>query len=381
MIRIIGMTTVIVALAALQATAAVYVVDSEGTGDYPSIQAAIDAVVDDDIIELLDGTYAGEGNRDIDFSGKRITVRSQNGLPEACVIDCERGEGTPYRGFLFHSGETDQSLLEGVTITGGWTTPGGHGACIACEPGTSPTIANCRFTDSAAEYGGGLWCDGSSPTLIECVFIDNSGSLSGGGVYCSNASPNIIDCSFVDNYADRGGGIACVLTSVPNVSNCTFTLNYADQGAAIYCKDSSTPLITSCTISGSAPKPDDAVIHCLGTSSVTFANTIIAFSSAGVPIKCLDSATVSLTCCAVFGNAGGDWVGCISEELGSDGNLEEDPLFCNIYNQDFTLCANSNCAGANNTECGQIGAYYVGCEACITAVEIKSWGSIKTTYE
>ena len=37
---------------------------------------------------IADGTYTGEGNRDIEFKGKAITVRSASG-PESCIIDSE----------------------------------------------------------------------------------------------------------------------------------------------------------------------------------------------------------------------------------------------------------------------------------------------------
>jgi pectin methylesterase-like acyl-CoA thioesterase len=57
------------------AFAATYVVSPDGSGDFPTIQAAIDAAVDGGIIELTDGTFTGDGNRDIDYAGKSITVR------------------------------------------------------------------------------------------------------------------------------------------------------------------------------------------------------------------------------------------------------------------------------------------------------------------
>ena len=44
---------------------------------------------------------------DLDFGGKRITVRSENG-PENCIIDCE-ADG---RGFYFHSGEESEQRVE-----------------------------------------------------------------------------------------------------------------------------------------------------------------------------------------------------------------------------------------------------------------------------
>ena len=68
------------------AEAEIYVVTPERTGDFPTIQAAIDAVVAGDIIELDDGTFSGDGNRDLDYGGKAIVIRSRNADPEACII-------------------------------------------------------------------------------------------------------------------------------------------------------------------------------------------------------------------------------------------------------------------------------------------------------
>ena len=51
-----------------------YINATQGLG-YNTIQAAVNAAANDDVIELSPGTYTGAGNRDVDFSGKAITVR------------------------------------------------------------------------------------------------------------------------------------------------------------------------------------------------------------------------------------------------------------------------------------------------------------------
>ena len=54
-----------------------YIVNPEGTGDFPTIQAAVDAASDGDLIELADGTFTGDGNRDIDY----LTIIDEAGRP------------------------------------------------------------------------------------------------------------------------------------------------------------------------------------------------------------------------------------------------------------------------------------------------------------
>lgn len=58
-----------------------HTVNPEGSGDIPTSQAAVNAAVHGDVVELTDGTFAGDGNRDIDLLGKRLTVRCQGGTP------------------------------------------------------------------------------------------------------------------------------------------------------------------------------------------------------------------------------------------------------------------------------------------------------------
>jgi hypothetical protein len=51
------------------AGATTYVVHPDGTGDSPTIQAAIDASSDGDVVELTNGTFTGDGNRDLVGTG------------------------------------------------------------------------------------------------------------------------------------------------------------------------------------------------------------------------------------------------------------------------------------------------------------------------
>jgi hypothetical protein len=91
-------------------------------------------------------------------------------------------------------------------------------------------------------------------------------------------------------------------------------------------------------------------------------NCILAFSMFGQTTYCESGGTIDMHCCDVFGNPHGDWIGCIEGQLGTDGNISLDPLFCDLMGADLTLNASSPCAPDNSPAgCGLIGALPVGC--------------------
>jgi predicted outer membrane repeat protein len=397
-------------LSASTALATTYVVRPDGTGDFPTIQAAINASTDGDLIELADGTFTGDGNRDVDYLGKALTVRSQSGNPEVCILDCEGAQAQPHRGFRFHLGEGPGSVLDGITITGGYAPLSDlawYGGAVLCY-GSSPTISRCRFVDNYALFaGGGVCCEGSSlsadPILTGCTFLENEADNRGGGFYCDLASPTLTDCVFSDNRAYYfGGGFHCI-DSTPGVTGCLFTGNWADRGGAVACVDPSLSL-TACTFTGNtanyaggavysawaSPHLDSCTlygnsafvgggVYCAEGGLPALERTIIAFSVSGGAFYCERPIQPPLTCCDVFGNVGGDWIGCIAGQYGINGNISEDPLFCNPDLGDFTLHVGSPCAPEHSPAgCDLIGALPVGCGA--TAVTVRTWGTVKALY-
>lgn len=173
-------------------------------GDQPTIQAGIDAAVDGDTVLVADGTYTGDGNRDIDFKGKAITVKSENSA-ENCIIDCQSIWVDPHRGFYFHSGEIETSVVDGFTIKNGWVDDDGGG--IYCYY-SSPTITNTTITENSALSGGGIYCFYHSfPTLINCILWDDNPQE----IYFYSYYPNGIEVS----YSDVQGGKEGIVHSHP----------------------------------------------------------------------------------------------------------------------------------------------------------------------
>jgi hypothetical protein len=154
-------------------------------GDHATIQAAIDAAPAGARITVGDGLWQGDGNRNLDFGGKDLIVRSANGAAH-CVIDCQGVVTSPQRAFVFSTGETRASAVQGFTITGGTTEDG---------------AVNDRFN------GGAIRIVNASPRILDCIFENNYAGCWGAAVYAgSNASPRIERCLFIDNYANDDGG-------------------------------------------------------------------------------------------------------------------------------------------------------------------------------
>jgi len=304
---------------------------------YPTIQAAIDDAWNGDTILVADGTYFGEGNTEIDFRGKAITIRSENG-PQSCIIDCRR-QG---RALHFHSGEGREAVLEGFTIiNGGNEEYGGGIRCVA----SSPTIRNCILRgNSAMQYGGGL-CNsyGSSPTIVGCTFEDNSCSsariVGRGGAMANrqNSSPTVQHCTFIGNSAGyTGGAIGNFEGSSPRVLRCTFRANSAvSMGGAIGNWDASRPEFTQCVFVGNSTPGDGGGVYSQAKSVATLTNCIFYFNQAdgsGGAIK-NNVATVILTNCTISGNHAGRSCGGIWSGAGSEAQLENCILWGNTDNR------------------------------------------------
>jgi len=176
---------------------------ADGTGDAPTIQAGIDSSAVGDEVVLLNGTFTGDGNRDLNFLGKAITLRSASGTPGACVIDCEASSADNHRAFTFDHNEGLDSVIKGLTIINGHA---GWSGGIFCATGY-PTIAKCRFLDCHGSEGGAISAQG--PVRVIDSYFEGCTAANGGAVSanCTTDEPaTFTRCTFVGNTATEYGG-------------------------------------------------------------------------------------------------------------------------------------------------------------------------------
>ena len=214
--------------------------------EFPTIQAAINHAQDGNSIEVAPGTYTGPGNTDIDFLRKAITVYSEKG-PAQTIILCQDDQ----RGFYFHNAEEPNSVLRGFTINNGKKA----GSGIPSESGS--------WTQSSAyPIGGGIYCEFSNPSIVDCT-IKQCSTEFGGGIGLVGAAPFIADCIVQNcNAVASGAGIALIRDSNAVVINSLIQYNFVNsggKGAGVYC-DQSKALLSNCEIRSNGPVNNNSAI-------------------------------------------------------------------------------------------------------------------------
>lgn len=183
-------------------------------------------------------------------------------------------------------------------------------------------------------------------------------------MYAYGGSVQMEDCLLTENHSTYAGG-ACYLRTSPVQSGfirCTLEGNGSGMGGGINAEGSSL-LVQSCTFAGNHAVGSGAGLR-VYQSTLQMENSIIAFSTQGQAMVADASSNCQLSCCDLYGNAGGDWTGVIANQLGVNGNITRDPLFCTTNPlRPYLLSAASPCAPEESGPCGLIGAWPVGCDS------------------
>jgi predicted outer membrane repeat protein len=213
-----------------------------GAADGPkrTIQAAIGAAVNNDVIVALDGPFEGP----IVFpTGRALTLRSAAGLVELVPMAADQPTLTTGSG----------TTLEGLLIRGPALVP-----AVACYEDVV-TLRGCVFENCPA---GAVREEFGRSTIDRCVFRGNAAPI-GGAVYSTSISLTVSNCLFEGNTAgQRGGAVAygAVATS-GSIINCTFRGNSAPLGPAVS-RGSASPQVRNSILWGNsgAATPTDGIV-------------------------------------------------------------------------------------------------------------------------
>jgi len=316
-------------------------VAGDGSGDFITIQEAVNHAISGDTITVKAGTY----EENIFILGKSISLMAQDG-PEQTIIDGGQKDSVIV---IDHTGK-GETKIEGFTIRNGKAYNGGG---IYCRGDSHTTITNCTISGNSANDGGGIYCRGDT-SISHCTISGNS-AYNGGGIYCWGDT-SISNCTISGNSAKYGGGILCGGdTTISNctisgnsaqddgggiycwgdttISNCTISGNSAERGGGIYCDWYSSPSISHCTISGNSANYGGGIYEDFSSPQIT---NCILWADSPHEIDWANSFFPTIT----YSDIQGGWSG--------QGNIDADPLFVDPNSGDYQLKAGSPCIDAAN---------------------------------
>jgi len=263
--------------------------------DAETIQGAIAQAGEGDTILVQPGLYVDN----LDFQGKTLVVGS----------------------LFFTTG--DPAYIDSTVIDG---NRDGRVVSLENEEGEGTALIGFTLIGGNVSMGGGIYCRGSSPLVSHCVISNNTVNSYGGGIYShGGATPTFINCIISGNRAVRSGGGIYLRTSAPTFINCSITGNSADQeGGGFYCRTAELTIVNSILWNDT---PQEMVFSDLSDPSV-----------------------VTISYSDVQGGEEGIVTNDNGEVIWGDGNIDEDPLFENADEGDFSLTAESPCIDAGDPQ-------------------------------
>ncbi len=343
-------------------------------GNHPTIQEAVDSCAEGDTVIVSAGTYV----ENVDLNGIDIVLRSKDG-PEVTIIDGNQ-EGSVVK---FDDGETENTVLEGFTLTNGSGTYSYfyyYGGGIYCYVGSAPTIRDNIITGNSCYRGAGIWCYSASPAITDNVISGNSASYGGGvscllsnatitgntisgnsayhgaGIHLDGSSPVILANAIVDNIllsvSARGGGIYLRDGSNPSISNNVISRNRTTEewvsGGGIFCWSDCSPAIVNNTVSDNSAGETGSGggIYCTGSGTYpVISNSIFWGNEAETGPEIFVGMSCSLAVSYSNVQGGEDSVGVEGTLIWGSGMIDQDPRYAGDL---YHLLTGSPCIDAGN---------------------------------
>jgi predicted outer membrane repeat protein len=205
-------------------------------------------------------------------------------------------------------------------------------------------VTDCFFEANLAHEAGGLYSLLSTMRVQDCDFHGNAASGGdfsvGGGVSLYFSNTDVEGCLFVGNEAELGGGGLYSEGETPVIRNCIFRANRSmgpnqGWGGAIMNGYNGAPRIEQCEIVGNTARQGGGIFSMFQSNGSVVASSIVAnVADAGGGFYSYSSSFPAAANCVFWGNAGGEIAGelaaeycCVEGGRAGPGNVGVDPLF------------------------------------------------------
>ena len=418
-------------------------IKSDGSGDAPTIQAAIDSAAVGDSVAVNEGTYfenivlkigvkvLGGWNSSFTLRDPQAYTTTIDGLAKGSVVAAywPVDSTSVIDGFLITNGcGTEDPMNPGVHLGGGifvYWTPGptitnnqirgnrvvtnGGGAGISIHDAAPIVRGNLIVENSCPEHyafgagiklgnsggqisgnviannnaggdGGGLRADGGTFLFVDNEVFGNTSGINGGGLSLDHSLAYIGRNKITGNVASAlGGGIFGYAIS-SDVEWNVIADNSAGSGGGMLFLASPFPTVSHNTMVENSSREAGQVSLGEGCSPLVEAN-IVARDLQGLGIFYMPGCSPTFVCNDVWGNAWGNYEGSCGDQTGVNGNISTDPKFCDPSNYDFHLCENSPCAPGHHPSGANCVLIGALDVGCApTAVQETTWGKIKAMF-
>ena len=207
----------------------IYVVDKNGSGDYSTIQSAIDALSAGDTIRISAGTYL----ENIDLGSKSFALIGDD--KSTTIIDGGRNTSTVKIGE--QADKAFRTVIDNITVQNGSfdsgfnnQEPSGGGILnFGNKTLIRNTIVQNNGSSSVGVNGGGIFSENTDTLFIENSIIQhNIGLIRGGGLFMSGGVLHATNTVFYKNQGGFGGAMRHYGNGMV-IINCTFLENTDDS--------------------------------------------------------------------------------------------------------------------------------------------------------
>ena len=276
-----------------------------GLCPYASIQAAINASADGDIIRVAGSPGSVYAERLVitktlqilgGFSGPSGPNPWQRNVAAYATVIDGQNSGTVVS---FSAGA---ATFEGFTVTGGHADVDGGGILIE---GASPLISGTTIiSNNAVSSGGGVAAHGGAASLVNSTIMSNTAMGGGGLLLADGANTELLNTTVANNQAYLfGGGLLIVNSASPRMEGCLIRANRAPSGGGIQTFDALGTLTNSQVTENAAQSGFGGGIS-LKTSSLTIESSSILSNTASLDGGgiMIDSSAPAMDNCTIRAN-------------------------------------------------------------------------------